>query len=204
MQSLRLKVEDAPFSVTPEIESAVDARWQEELLKKPLFNGQILIVKHITESEITVQYAQYKYLIAQSVTHVKPLAVSGITRAGEQILIGKRSQSVSSYSGYFETVPSGSVDGVSFLDVLYKEFEEETTLSRHEIHSHKVLGLFYCTKTMVYDIGILLDVNPEIAKGSLSPTREYEMLIWIPFKLMLKHSPMVPLSQELLEVVAKS
>lgn len=125
---------------------AVQRLWEERRAQAPhLFDGPILTVHDVTlgdggEGVATVRASQasYRDLIAArspdigsdadllAELRLRPLGVTGVVRAGDDVVIGKRAAHVSSFAGAWELPPSGSVEHADdLLSQWLSELREE-------------------------------------------------------------------------------
>ncbi len=101
---------------------------------------------------------------------ITPLAVSGIVFYQENnskiFYVGKRSETVTQYPGYYEFIPSGSIDAknlvpnqpVDYSNQLIIELKEELSVPVEDIKSQNAFCLIFDEIDRVYDIGIEIEV----------------------------------------------
>jgi 8-oxo-dGTP pyrophosphatase MutT (NUDIX family) len=120
--------------------------------------------------------------------------VSGITRLGDKVLIGKR-RNVNSYEGRWELVPSGHLVGDPF-DCILGELEEETGIPVKNIKKTTFLGGVYDPEANVYDLCFEFILKKGAKLGGI----EYENLQFVgnPDEFNL-----IPTSLELLKLKEK-
>jgi len=159
----------------------IEQAWEKEQERrnKKLFNGNILnlaiIEQQTADSRLILQChtVEYKHYLAQRSgidLEITPLAVSGIVFYQENnskiFYIGKRSETVTQYPGYYEFIPSGSIDAknlvpnqpVDYSKQLIIELKEELSVPVEDIKSHKAFCLIFDEIDRVYDIGIEIEV----------------------------------------------
>lgn len=159
----------------------IELAWEKEQERrnKKLFNGNILnlaiIKQQTTDKRLvlqchTVEYKQYFAQRSGIDLGITPLAVSGIVFYQENnskiFYVGKRSETVSQYPGYYELIPSGSIDAknlvpnqpVDYSKQLIIELKEELGVPLEDIKSHKAFCLIFDEIDRVYDIGIEIEV----------------------------------------------
>jgi hypothetical protein len=158
----------------------IELAWEREQEKrnKKLFNGNILNLAIIEQQDannliLKCHPIEYKHYLAQRAgidLGITPLAVSGIVFYRENnskiFYVGKRSEVVTQYPGYYEFIPSGSIDAndlipnqpVDFSKQLIIELKEELGVSLEKIKSYKAFCLVYDETDNVYDIGIEIEV----------------------------------------------
>lgn len=101
------------------------------------------------------------------------VGVSGITRLGDKVLIGKR-RNCNSYEGRWELVPSGHLEGDPF-DCILSELQEETGIPVKNVKKTTFLGGVYDSKANCYDLCYEFILKKSAKLGSI----EYEDLRWV-------------------------
>jgi hypothetical protein len=177
----------------------VDEIWQKKCAQKQngLFNGALLnwvgLRKEKDGAQVTGHFTEYKYFLAAKERpelnlNIYPIAVSGISLFSDKgvryAVFARRSKNVSSYPGYLEFVPSGSIDRkfagqnglVDFQAQLRTEFCEETGLPADCIKEMTPFACILDTYDRVYDIccRILIDARKEVIIDQLSCSAEYQ------------------------------
>ena len=164
----------------------IEKAWEKEQERrnKKLFNGNILNLAIIEQQEnkllLQCHPVEYKHYLAQRSgidLGITPLAVSGIVFYHENdtkiFFIGKRSESVTQYPGYYEFIPSGSIDAnnitpnhsVEYTTQLIVELKEELGISVNEVLTQNAFCLIFDEIDRVYDIGIEVEVeNSDLIK----------------------------------------
>ena len=164
----------------------IEKAWEKEQERrnKKLFNGNILNLAIIEQQEnkllLQCHPVEYKHYLAQRSgidLGITPLAVSGIVFYNQEkdtkiFFIGKRSESVTQYPGYFEFIPSGSIDAnnitpnhsVEYTTQLIVELKEELGISVNEVLTQNAFCLIFDEIDHVYDIGIEIEVSNSIIK----------------------------------------
>jgi len=174
----------------------IELAWEKEQERrnKKLFNGNILNLAIIeqqttdnrqqttdnrqqtTDNRLILQCytVEYKHYLAQRSgidLGITPLAVSGIVFYQENnskiFYVGKRSETVTQYPGYYEFIPSGSIDAknlvpnqpVDYSKQLIIELKEELGVPVEDIKSHNAFCLIFDEIDRVYDIGIEIEVK---------------------------------------------
>lgn len=197
-EDFRVVVETAPLyaPIPADFSDEVFERASEE---KPIFNGLLLAVKDVSPNKITTYTLSFKEFLASNIfpdyphTH-KILAVSGWVIHNKRVLMGIRSNQVSSYPGYLELVPSGGIDAESISDpeyvdykfALITEFEEETGMSESQIEKIVPEILVYCPAQDVYDIGLSIHLVNDESPSCETSNDEYSQLFWIPLAELRK------------------
>jgi len=146
----------------------IEHLWHSESKKKSLFNGSIVSYKshYHTNYSISIDcfITEYKFFLAQLKNPklnlgIIPISVSGVILDEENnTLIGLR-HNVTEYKGYYEFIPSGSIDSskiihdkVLYQEQLITEFEEETSISKDYIKNIVSNYLIYDKNHNVIDV----------------------------------------------------
>jgi len=201
------------------IDQEVERVWQEELTRTngKVFNEQLLAFDAFEGQVLTGHFVEYKSYIAQirgGKGGIKPVSISGYCRAGNYVLVGKRSQQVTDYSGFYELVPSGSIDPSSMnensIDVTKQvrtELLEEAGIGAGLVKGVVATHLIECVNEGVYEICCRVEVDEQVLGRELKGNGdgEYTELNWIEKseigKFVEKNMGMiVPLSLELIEI----
>ncbi len=196
-----------------EIEERVQFIWESERQKNPkLFNGLIFTMSSWNEHEVTGSFCEYKYFVAASCDKsvraeldLKPLGVSGILRAGDFVLIGKRDSHLFSRPNLYELCPSGSIDPsakreetIDLHKQLEIELEEETHIPYSDLISTKTLALAYTPADGIWDFIIECKLNGKYPQKVIEPTHEYSEFLWHKVGFNFDKSGVVPLTRKIL------
>ena len=227
---IRLTVTDDPHinSKLDTNRAAIEEIWQDFKKKKggKLFNGTlanfIKINKKKDSYELISQFIEYKQFFAQISKPalklgITPIGVSGIIvledKAVEYVIFSRRADDVTEYPGFYELVPSGSIDKqclradgvIDYPSKLLSEFIEETGLSKKYIKEITGFTLVLDKNHHVYDIGcrILLEAKKKEILEDFSST-EYGIPVFVPTKdlgdfIKMNNSSIVPTSMALIE-----
>jgi hypothetical protein len=184
----------------------IDQIWSEENEKRQdkLLNNNILnlaiIERHETKLVLRCHFIEYKHYLAQRsgiALGITPLAVSGIAfyreNNSKKFFLGKRADSVTQYPGFFEFIPSGSIDAsntdsnnaIKYEEQLMIELKEELGISYENIKSCNAFCLILDEKEKVFDIGLELELE-NIRETSLNKS-EYTFLENIPSNLIAEY-----------------
>lgn len=167
--------------------AAIERVWRDESLKRPLFNGQILGIEGLQQHsglELVIYPVEYKHYLAQRAgidLGVMLLAVSGLVfyrSGGERIFfVGQRAQDVTQDPGFYEFIPSGSIEvassyskSVPYRDQLFLELKEE--LGIEKIKSCREFCLIPDELNRVWDIGFEVEVD----RQNILNLNEYDSL----------------------------
>lgn len=200
---------------------AIEDLWQREQTQrnKTLFNGKVLSLLSFDQTGLIAAFVEYKHLIAylrdphlRKVMGITPLSLSCLTHTDRAILIGRRSNVVSQYPGWYELAPSGGIDAKvvkgDSIDVIAQalvELEEETGLSRNDVTEAKPFALVHELDTGIAEICVDLSIHPGKEGSVLPPTPEYDELLWIsalglPAFIQSHQKQIIPLSLHLLSL----
>ncbi len=203
----------------------VDKLWAEAQAEQGagLSNGMIFSVSNIAGELITGRFVEYKYFAAarrspplSSVLQVRPLAVTGLSRCDDGVILGRRSARVTQDQGLWEFVPSGGIDHSSrhpdgSIDIVHQieqELHEETGLAPALIARVSPRYVIEDTSSCVFDIvaDVVLNISAEDAHAALQGTSpdEYErfdILIASRGKLLFegRGADVAPLSRYMVE-----
>ena len=143
---LRIRSEgDAP-PLPPEISKIVDALWDESVSHNSgLFDDRIFSFSNFDTFAIEGHFVPYRHLRAISsnpaLKHqikLRPLAISGVAKCSDGIIIGKRAAGVSSMRGLWEFCPSGGINAehvstagdVDFHSLILSELLDEVGIQK--------------------------------------------------------------------------
>ncbi len=183
-------------------EAKVDQIWAEAQSQNEgiLFNGKLLVFKSFENGKLIGRFIDYKYYRAaqsnlsllKSVLNVKPIAISCICRYQNEILIGRRTMTVTGFPGCYELVPSGgiSLDAIENGKINIKkqallELEEEADIFPGSVESCIPLALIYDVNTSTYEIFMeikLKEIKDGNGRGRRGSTLEYSVLEWMPIE----------------------
>lgn len=207
------------FSLSDLERQKVDQIWHEAQSEIPgLHNGQFLNFVALEKDILLGEFIDYKFYYAQlkddslkETLLIQPIAISGITKTADKVLVGQRSDSVTLYKNFYELVPSGGIDPDCLVDdhidltgQFEKEFWEETGLSVTEIKEIKPFALIFDPFRNSYEICAEIHVHYLAAKEEMDPSSEYSKLLWISkseiYRFIQKHK-FVPFSLNLISGV---
>lgn len=186
----------------PPIPSKTDAItiercWSEAQDKRggSLFNGKLLNYIAFDNGKLTGKFVDYKLYIAQLAIpkleqslHIQPISISCICSFKGKQLLGKRSQKVTEFPGYYELVPSGGIDlsnvvkgRVDLLSQALQELEEETSFGREQVKSMVPFALVRELSSGRCEVCIKIDLDSDKTseKNKLENGVEYSELLWM-------------------------
>ena len=210
-----------------DVNARVQTIWDEEIQRRSttLFNGEIVSVMSVNETNIVGRRAEYRWLLAQSHDHaffrwfqVRPLAVTGVLTCPEGIVIGRRSASVFQFPGLWELAPSGSVDvvmrgsdhNIDLLSQLMRELSEEIGLDGGAVTQIEPLAIACDVDSQVFDVCFVLNTATSWARISelfaANANTEYEHLDILPVEqiaafLRTNKASTTPLTLSLLQLL---
>ncbi len=192
-----LEVEALPAKIvlSDAVETAVNDLWKEGKQQHGgmLFNGKMLVFSSFEEGKLKGSFIEYKYYRAQltqpslnSALNIKPIAISCSCIYKNEILIGRRSESVTGFPGCFELVPSGGISVESLklgrIDLAKQaliELEEEATIPDEWVTSCLPVELIYEISTSTFEIYMEIKLH-ERGEVKTRNNKEYSMLQWMP------------------------
>jgi hypothetical protein len=210
-----VRLDDSLWTVPedPAVARQVDQIWSAE---EGRHDGSVLSVSRISGDIVRVQQVDYRFVLAQirtpdlaSVLQISPLAVSGMTWIGPELVFGLRGQQLTQYPGHWELAPSGGVDAacidpsgeVDYLRQLRTEFEEELGIDSMVIDGMKCIGLLHDAVSRLVEIGVEVHCTDSAASQLAASTPEYselERVNPVDLSTWLGQRPILPLSVELL------
>ncbi|MBS0655482.1 MAG: hypothetical protein JSR46_06890 [Verrucomicrobia bacterium] len=218
---VRIHLSQEPLLELPlPFEVEVEKIWQEQNeVKNNLYNTPLLSYVSHDEQRIFGQFVEYRHFVAcqyhpelRKSLNVCPLSVSGLCLSDDHILVGKRDMKLSTYGGYYECIPSGTIEArayshgeVDFFMQLAWELEEEAHIGEKMIQEIHPLGLFYDEKMGIYDIGMWVRLDLLKQERRNEGSEEYPMIEWMPIAkwqqlLAEPDAKIVPLSKALWKV----
>jgi HAD superfamily hydrolase (TIGR01509 family) len=164
--TLKVVVHEPAISISQKQE--IEDIWNQELLKRKLFNGKIVsYLSHKKNGDtlhIECFITQYKYFLAQLKNPVldlkiSPIGVSGIILDENNNTLLAERHNVTEYEGFYEFIPAGSIDSskmkdnfILFQEKLTEEFSEETGIKKEHIKIIQPYCLIFDNSHRVYDI----------------------------------------------------
>ncbi len=208
--------EQGAFDFPAAIEEEVEAIWHEAKQKKNLIDSTLFCLTSHDEGKITGRFVSYRYYIAsrhnpeiQKLLKIYPLGISALCVSDNNILVGIRDSKLAHFPGFYECVPSGSLEAraymqgeVDFLAQAMWELAEEAKIAENHVHEVRSLGLYFSPEDEIFDIGLLIRVKLLEQELLDSDSPEYPLLQWHTFdefeeKLLTHHDKFVPLSKSL-------
>lgn len=165
----------------PALERAVGDAWRTITAAQPqLFDGPLLscVALHVDGRDVRIdaEIVAYRDFVVQRRTPlalgVRPLAVTGVTRADDGVLLGLRSASATQYPGMWEPVPAGSVvpsgEPNALEHQLFAELREELGICRDEVTSVALAGVVTDESAGVVDVCFALSVADAVGRRAVA------------------------------------
>ena len=145
-----------------------------------LFNGRVFSADRITRSRVAGHFTEFRRIVAQvarpalfAALGLRPLAVNGVVRLRDGILIGRRSLRTAYQAGQWQMPPAGSVDpraadAEGRIDPeaqLIKELREEVGITAELPWVGAPICMVEHPGSHVLDIGIPVSVPMEGAEA---------------------------------------
>mgnify|MGYP004711137451 CR=1 FL=1 len=202
--------------LSPAIESRVASHWNAALAKHPtLYNGRVFCADVIEAEIIRGHWSEYRRVLAQmrepdlyGADFLRPLAVVGLLRTTDGIVIGQRSETSIYLPGYWQGAPAGNVesrDGEAQIDLaaqLMAECLEELGVSETECQIGGCLLACEHPQTHIVDVGMdiiaTLDFESLKERCNRLGNAEYQRLMLIRPDTTLP-TPLVPTLSAMLE-----
>ena len=157
------------------LEGEVEGLWAEARarLGGALFNGRVFSADRITRYRVTGHFTEYRRIVAQvarpalfAALGLRPLAVNGVVRLRDGILIGRRSARTAYQAGKWQMPPAGSVDPgaadaqrrIDLAVQLIKELREEVGITAERPWLGAPICMVEHPGSHVLDIGIPVSV----------------------------------------------
>jgi hypothetical protein len=173
--ALQVAVQRGLPLLAPSLEREIERLWEAARgrLGAALFNGRVFSADWITPHRVAGHFTEFRRIVAQvarpelfAELGLRPLAVNGVIRLRDGILIGRRSLRTAYQAGKWQLPPAGSVDPgaadregkIDLATQLLKELGEEVGITA----DRSALGAPICIVehpgSHVLDIGIPVDV----------------------------------------------
>ena len=184
------------------LEQVVEELWQRACARMArgraggLFNGRVFSADSISGTLITGHITEYRRTVAQfedpalfEQLGLRPLAVCGVLRCADGVVIGRRHVDAIYQAGMWQLPPAGSVDASSIGDdgnvdleqQILTELQEELGLTADTVDAVQPLCALEHAATHVTDIGLALgtslDTAAVLAAHRVSGNTEYDPLI---------------------------
>lgn len=159
--------------LSADIEARVALHWDSALAKHPtLYNGRVFCADVIGPDVIRGHWSEYRRVLAQmrepdlyGAGILRPLAVVGLLRATDGIVIGQRSEKSIYLPGYWQGAPAGNVESrnsevqIDLAAQLMAECHEELGLTDAECQVGGCLLACEHPQTHIVDVGMDLTTS---------------------------------------------
>jgi NUDIX domain len=117
--TLEVMVERGLPALAAALEEEVEASWiaAQARLGGALFNGRVFSADRIARGRVAGHFTEFRRIVAQvarpelfAALGLRPLAVNGVVRLRDGVLIGRRSLKTAYQAGKWQLPPAGSVD----------------------------------------------------------------------------------------------
>lgn len=210
-----------PHIIDPFIKDQIERLWDQELIRTngKIFNGKLLSATSFQNDQLIGHFVEYKNYLAQArnpslskILNIQPICVCSYTVAGNDVLIGKRSDFVTDYRNFYELVPAGGIDPssisnntVDIIQQLKVELKEEAGILESMILNISPKHLIIYPETNSYEICSYVQIDPSIKNMKLARDEEYTELLWIPKHDLTQfveknRDKIIPLSLQLIDL----
>ncbi|BCI67106.1 phosphohydrolase [Acetobacter aceti] len=191
---VRVIVNESEPALTPDVEQRVQTIWDDSRAHRPtLFNGRIFCMERITPDCIEGYWTEYRRALAQMAdptifgdTPLHQLAVCGLLRCADGIILGRRHPSSLYLGGFWQSPPAGTFEmrekgqPLSLAHQILAEAEEELGLTSQDVSAGAPRLAVTHSRTAIVDIGIPLMTSLSFAvvreKWLSGANREYDQL----------------------------
>ncbi|WP_141493146.1 NUDIX hydrolase [Neokomagataea tanensis] len=167
---IKIKITNKKNNLFTKYDKIIEEIWLNKKKTYPtLYNGRVFCVDSMTPDHIHGHWDEYKNILAQmsqpalfAENPLKPLAVVGLFKASDGVIIGRRAKNSIYLPGYWQGLPAGNVetreesDHVDLKQQILAEALEELGLSAHELEVGPPLIACEHPDTHIIDIGIAL------------------------------------------------
>lgn len=170
---IELRVLDEPV-FPASVESAVRRVWDEENAKRarPYVDNPLLSFVGVSDSTVWGRFLRYRHYIAWrrdpslfAGERVAAMGVSGLTLVDGCFAVGCRGPHMTAYAGWWELLPSGSIDAdflraggvIDFVAALKAELAQETGIDEPLIRGVSPYALVFDPNIETYDVVARID-----------------------------------------------
>ncbi len=192
-------------ALLPDAEMAVERLWQAACQRMAaggagrLFNGRIFSADAISRDRVIGHLTEFRRAVAQmecpdlfEALGVRPLAVCGVLRCADGVVVGRRHADAIYQAGMWQLPPAGSVDAgavdpdgrVDLRRQLLGELREELGLAAEDVGEPRPLCIVEHSDSHVSDLGLAisthLDAVAVLAAQRERGNGEYQALMVVP------------------------
>lgn len=158
----------APPEFQDDLKQEIEIIWGNELIKRghSLTNGIVYSLAKHDNNLLEIQEIDYKTVVSHRIRPdlfhnitIHPLAVTGILICPTGIVLGRRSDLVSTHAGFWELAPAGGLSLPEPTAQILEELHEELGLDSSALISIEVCGLIEDIETGVFDIILTLKLS---------------------------------------------
>jgi len=201
---VEVRVVRAMPELSPDTDAAVEELWQAASRRVAaggagrLFNGRVFSADTIRPHLVTGHLTEFRRIVAQMERpellslDVRPLAVCGVLRCANGVVVGRRHQAAIYQAGMWQLPPAGSVDAgavgddgvVDVRHQLLGELQEELGLAADTVDAPRPLCIVEHPGSRVSDFGLALTTNltaeAVLAAHRAGGNREYQEMLVVP------------------------
>ncbi|HTU55076.1 MAG TPA: NUDIX domain-containing protein [Acetobacteraceae bacterium] len=173
--TLEVAVEREMPALGAALECEIEELWAEAQVRLggALFNGRVFSADRIAPRRVTGHFTEFRRIVAQvarpalfRALGLRPLAVNGVVRLRDGILIGRRSARTAYQAGKWQMPPAGSVDPgaadaegrIDLAAQLIKELREEVGITAEPQWVGAPICIVEHPGSHVLDVGIPVSV----------------------------------------------
>lgn len=200
--ALEIRADRTLPALAPDLDAEVERLWQAACtrLSGALFNGLVFSADVITPPRLSGHFTEFRRIVAQTsrpdlfdALRLRPLAVNGIIRLTDGVLIGRRSPRTAYQAGMWQLPPAGSVDpgaanatgAIDFVAQLLRELREEVGIAAESVTVGPPLCIVEHPGSHVLDLGVpieaALDGESALSLHACGGNGEYDPMRAVPF-----------------------
>ncbi len=202
------QVSAAPPELSLAVEAEVETFWEAAQARTGgvLFNGRVFTADVISPKCLSGHMTEYRRIVAQiaspalhAALNLRPLAVCGIVRCTDGVVLGRRSMQAGYAPGIWQLPPAGNVDAgavdadgrIDLKQQMFRELEEELGVRSDDVINMQALCLIEHPDSHILDFGFLIDLRLNAAgllaaHAAASDRREYDPLTVIPTERLVE------------------
>ncbi len=195
-------VNAAPPQLSPAVDTEIETLWEAAQARTGgvLFNGAVFSADVISTNCLSGHMTEYRRIVAQiaspalhAALNLRPLAVCGMVRCTDGVVLGRRSMHAGYAPGIWQLPPAGNVDAgavdadghIDLKRQMLRELEEELGVGSDDVISMEPLCLVEHPDSHILDLGFLIDLRLDAAAllaahAAAADRREYDPLTVVP------------------------
>ncbi len=196
------QVNAAPPELAPAVDAEVEILWQAAQARTGgvLFNGRVFSADTIAPDCLSGHMTEYRRIVAQIAApalhaelKIRPLAVCGVVRCTNGVVLGRRGMQAGYAPGIWQLPPAGNVDAgavdadgrIDLKRQMLRELQEELGVECDDIITIQPLCLIEHPNSHILDLGFLIDLRLDAASllaahAAATDRREYDPLTVVP------------------------